>query len=265
MMLSFIVLNYRTPHHLRICCDYLTQLNLPFEYEIIVVDNNSGDTSLEAIAAYDQVKVIANTENSGHAVGNNIGIKQAQGKYLLIVNPDIMIKSSDDIAVMVAYMESHEKTAILGPKLVNPDGSVQYSCYRQYSLLTPIYRRTFLGSLPWAKRDINRHLMTDFNHDETRAVDWVLGACMLMRSEVIHSIGGFSEDFFLYFADYELCDRVRQAGFDVVYFHDTKQIIHYHQRQSAARRFSVFQAVSYLTRRHMMDWWVYLQKRNVNR
>lgn len=271
MKLSFVVLNYRAPHHLRICCEYLAKLELPFSYEIIVVDNASHDESLELVQsvqnAYPEapITIIANPENGGHAKGNNVGIRQATGEYVMIINPDIMLKDAADIVRMVSYMDGHQQTAILGPKLHNPDATIQFSCYRKYSLLTPAYRRSFLGKLPWAKRDIARHLMTDFDHNEIRSVDWVLGACMLIRASVIKEIGGFYENFFLYFADYELCDRARQAGYDVIYLPDTQHVIHYHQRQSVTSRFSVLQAVSYLTRRHLMDWWVYLKKSNVNK
>ncbi len=271
MKLSFVVLNYRSPHHLRICCEYLVKLALPFDYEIIVVDNASGDESVELLRgvqnAYPSIPLtlIESPVNGGHARGNNIGINKASGEYTLILNPDIMIKDAADIIHMVQYMDEHQGTAILGPKLHNPDGTIQYSCYRKYSLFTPAYRRTFLGKLPWAKRDIARHLMTDFDHNDTRSVDWILGACMMLRKSVLDEIGGFYEKFFLYFADYELCDRARQAGYDVVYLHNTQGIIHYHQRQSVTSRFSVVQAISYLTRRHMMDWLIYLEKTNLNK
>ncbi len=255
MMVSFVILNYKSLNHLRINLKYLSELSFPFETEVIVVDNASGDGSVEMMRErYPDVTLIQNKENVGHPSGNNIGIRQATGTYVCILNPDVIIRDVSDVVKVVGFMESSPKVGIVGPRLHNPDGSVQSSCYRPYSTYTPIYRRTIIGKLPFAQRDVDRHLMVDFAHDKTIAVEWLLGACLFMRKEMLDQIGLLDERLFLYFGDYELCDRARHFGWGVIYFHDTSRITHYHKRESAARRFSIMQALSYVTRIHLRDW-----------
>lgn len=260
MKLSFIILNYKTPHHLRLCLERLTQYTFPFPSEIIVVDNASGDTSLHMVESrFPTVRCVANKQNIGHPGGINRGLSKAHGEYIAILNPDIIVRKQHDIENIINYMEHHERVGFIGPQLHNPDGSIQYSCYRHYSLLTPLYRRTPLGQLPFAKRDIARHLMIDISHQQTMEVEWLLGAFLIVRRETIQNIGPMNEKFFLYFADYEWCDRARRNGWKVIYFHETNDIIHYHQRASAQTRHSIRQLFSYVTRMHIRDWITYLR------
>lgn len=260
MKLSFVILNYKTADHLRICLRHIHDLNLSFEYEVIVVDNASHDGTVEMVEQlYPEVTLIRNAENVGHPTGNNAGLKLAQGEYILMINPDIIIKNATDIEKSLNYLDQHHDVALFGPKLHNPDGTVQNSCYRTYSNLTPIYRRTFLGKLPFAKNDMANHLMLDFDHNETIEVEWLLGACMFIRKKAMDEIGMMNEKLFLYFGDYEWCDRARQHRWKVVYFHEPTGIIHYHKRESATRRFSVQQLFSYVTRIHIKDWITYLR------
>lgn len=258
MKVSFVILNYKTPHHLRLCLQNLQKLDLGIDHEFIVVDNASGDESVrQTKALFPSAIVLEQESNVGHPAGNNAGISKARGDYVVIVNPDIIFRSKSDIEQVVAYMDAHPTTAMVGPKLRNPDGTVQNSCLRQYSKWTPVYRRTFLRALPFAKKDIERHLMADFNHDELRDVEWVLGACLFIRKEAIEQFGPMDERFFLYFGDYEWCDRARQHGKNVVYFPWTEEIYHYHKRQSDSGKASLFQAFTYVTRIHLKDWLTY--------
>jgi GT2 family glycosyltransferase len=259
--LTFLILTYKTPHLVRLCVQNILQLNLPFEYEIIVVDNASNDGTVEMLQNEfaEEITVIANPENTGHPSGNNTGLRVAQSEYVLMMNPDVVLRSVEDLERILQYLDTHDNVAFLGPRLRNADGTIQNSCYRPYSVLTPIYRRTFLGKLPWGKKDIQRHLMVDFDHNETREVDWLLGACLFIRTEALDEIGLMDERLFLYFGDYEWCDRAKRKGWKVIYYHDINQIFHYHKRESASRRFSIMQAFSYVTRIHLRDWITYLQ------
>lgn len=260
MKLSFIILNYKSAHHLRICISNILACNISIPFEIIVVDNASGDNSGTLIKeTYPTVRFIQNSANLGHPKGNNKGIEASSGEYIALVNPDITFRSGEEIEKIVTYLDQHSDVGLLGPRLHNPDGTIQYSCYRKYSRLTPIFRRTILGKLPFAKKDIQRHLMADFDHQSTIEVEWLLGACIFARRSAVKRVGPLSEKFFLYFGDYEWCDRMRQKGWKVIYFHDTSNIFHYHKRESATKRFSVQQALSYITRVHLRDWKTYLK------
>ncbi len=259
--LSFIILNYKTKHLLRLVLQNLQRLNLTLSYEIIVVDNASNDGSAEMVAEhYPEVTLIRSPENTGHAKGNNLGIAKATGEYLIVMNSDVIFLNRDDLTHLANYMDEHPDVALLGPQLRNADDSVQHSCFRPYSMLTPIYRRTPLGKLGAAQRDLANHLMVDFDHRSTREVDWLLGAALVMRKSVIEQIGAFNEKFFLYFADFELCDRIRFHGYKVVYYPDV-HIVHYHRRESAQRSFwgGMGSVLNYTTRIHLKDWRTYLK------
>ena len=230
------------------------------EHEIIIVDNASEDGSVEMVQEqFPELTLLPQKKNLGHPTGNNIGIREAVGEYIVIINPDITIRSGEEIDKIIAYLDAHTDIGLLGPRIHNANGSIQSSCYRRYSKWTPIYRRTILGKLPFAKKDINRHLMTDFDHNATIEVEWLLGACLFARKKAIDEVGMLNEDFFLYFGDYEWCDRMRQKNWKVLYFHEINNIFHYHKRESAAKRFSLQQAFSYITRIHLRDWRTYLK------
>lgn len=258
--LSFVILNYNSIHLLRLCITHIESLSLRFSYEIIVVDNASRDGSVTMVRSlFPTVTVIEHKQNIGHSAGNNAGIAVARGEIIALINPDIIFRNKTDIEAILQYMDTHPRVGILGPKIFNSDGTLQYSCYRRYRTLTPIYRRTFFGKTARGKRDISRHLMTDFSHTKTRDVEWLLGACLFVRKKTIDEIGRLNEAFFLYFGDYEWCDRARLHHWQVIYFHGTTGIVHYHKRESASHRLSLLQIISYVTRVHIKDWITYLR------
>jgi GT2 family glycosyltransferase len=248
---------------LRLCLKNLLALNFDFDYEIIVVDNNSADNSFGMVKkTYPSIKLIDSKTNIGHAAGNNLGIKEAKGEYILLLNTDIIIADKADIKKVLNFMDKHPDASIVGPKLINGNGTIQNSCYRRYKFFTPIYRRTPLGEFKFARKDLQRHLMWDFEHNETKEVEWILGACMFIRKNFLDKYGYFDEDFFLYFADYELCDRAYNAGYKVYYYADTN-IIHYHKRESAQGAIwgGIGSFFNYTTRIHLKDWFKYLIKK----
>lgn len=260
MKLSFVILAYKEIDLVRLNIQNILALNLNIPYEILYVDNGSENGIPDMVRElYPSVRIVLNGENLGHPSGNNRGIAAATGEYVAMINPDIVIRSAQDIYNMLDFMDAEQDIAILGPKLHNPDGSIQNTCYRKYSLLTPIYRRTFLGKLPQAKKDIARHLMIDFNHDKTFDAEWLLGAFFVLRKKALDEIGLMDERFFIYFGDYEWCDRAHRMGWRTVYYHNTTEIFHYHKRESASSRFSIGQILSYVTRVHIKDWLTYLK------
>lgn len=260
MKLSFIIVNYKTPHHLRICLKRITALHLPFDFEIIVVDNASNDESVQMVRThYPSVIMLANSSNVGHPRGCNQGLERATGEYCVLINPDILFSTSEDIERIIRYLDTNRNVGLLGPQLRNVDGSLQYSCFRRYSVLTPLYRRTPLGRFKFAQQDIHRHLMVDVDHNHTQEVEWLLGACLFVRTSMIKDIGLMNPKLFLYFGDYEWCDRARQHAWKVVYFHDVHGIIHYHKRESAQSHTFGLPLFNYVTRVHLKDWLTYLR------
>ena len=254
MEISIIINNYKTRGLLKQCLKGIYAFPPSCEFEVVIVDNNSGDGSVELVREmFPQVKLIASKENLGHHKGNNLGIKNSSGKYVLIMNSDIAL-FDDAIDKMHRFMESHPEAALIGPRLKNPDGTIQNSCMRFPHLFTPFYRRTFLSRFAFAQKELKSYLMEDFDHRSTRTVDWILGACEMVRRSAIEQVGGMDEDLFLYFGDVAWCKMFWRARMPVYYLAEG-EIIHYHKRESAGS--GAFSRVFWI---HIVDWAKYLMK-----
>ncbi len=254
MDLSIVILNYKQKGLVKQCIKGIVASRPNIDYELIVVDNDSNDDCLEMVKIIFKNEILAEKQqklpldnplkippiltiqaksNDGFAAGNNLGIKAAKGKYIMIINPDIAVVP-DALEKMIDFMDKDESIGMIGPKLINPDGSVQYSCRRFPNLFTPIYRRTIFGKLLFAKKYLVSYLMIDYDHESTVKVDWLFGACLLIRKSVLDKVGMFDERFFMYFEDLDLCRRFWSEGYKVIYFTEV-EMVHYHQRLSAAK------------------------------
>lgn len=200
--------------------------------EIIVIDNNpAGGFGKELQANFSEVHYIPLAKNKGFGGGMNEGIRVAKGRYILVFNPDIHI-ASQSLEKMVSYMDQHQEIGILGPQLKNPDGTLQYSCYRIPTGMIPLYRRTPLGKLPFGKKAVDQYLMKDVNHERIMNVDSLIGAALFIRKTALEKVGYFDERYFMYFEDNDLCRRFWESGFKVVYYPEVT-LMHYHNRASA--------------------------------
>lgn len=233
MDVSIIILNYRTRGLLKQAIKSIALAAPELDYEILVVDNASRDGSVEMIRErYPDVRLLALDENIGFACGNNIGIREARGRHILIMNPDIMMREGA-LEEMYRYMETHHDVGLLGPKLLRPDRSVQESVHRFPVPLMPLYRRTPLGRLPRARRALHRYAMRgELEGDEPREVDWMEGAALLVRKRAIEEVGMLDERFFMYMEDADWARRLWEKGWKVVW-HPGTVFIHYHRRASA--------------------------------
>jgi N-acetylglucosaminyl-diphospho-decaprenol L-rhamnosyltransferase len=223
--------------------------------EIIVVDNASLGELAQVAKNYPEVKIIKSEKNLGMGGGNNLGAKKSLGEFILILNPDTTVKGNA-ILKLHQYLKENKKAGIVGPKLLNPDGSLQYSCFRFPKIYTPILRRTFFGK--FAPQEISDFLMKDFNHAETRAVDWLMGSCLLARREIFEKDGFlFDEKYFMYFEDTDLCRRVKEKyGQEVVYYPEAV-VVHDHGRASAEKPWYVAPFTDRLAREHLKSWFKY--------
>lgn len=256
--LSIIILNYKTKGLLRQCLQGISDCRLPMTTDVIVVDNDSKDGSVEMVHQYfPHVTVIASPRNGGFAAGMNLGLAKAQGRYLLLLNTDVAMFAGT-VEKLRDYLEAHPRVGIAAPKLINPDGTTQFSTYLFPNWLIPILRRTPLGKLPVAKSLLRRYLMSDWKHDDHRPVGWVLGACMCIRRDALSEVGFFDERFFLYFEDVDLCRRFWTAGWEVHYVPDA-EFVHYHARLSAENP-GLGGIFSYPTRIHIRSGLKYFTK-----
>ncbi len=238
----------------------------PLDVQITVADNSENkDQIREGLAAqFPQVVYVDAGGNVGFGKGNVAGFKSAEARYYFALNRDTIIpENSRTIERIVRFMDDHPKIGCIGTKLLNMDGTLQYSCYRfdvRSILIKPLKQINFDKKYQWVKRYTDRLLMTDFDHNETRPVDWVLGAAMVVRREVAEQIGWFDERYFMYLEDADWCRRMWEAGWPVYYVHDIV-IKHMYARESAKVP-GIFKALfkNKLARIHMVSWCKYLWK-----
>ncbi|MCD4760327.1 glycosyltransferase [bacterium] len=259
MELSIIILNYNNKNLTKELLKNLTQeLNLSFEHEIIVVDNASYHGIKEIVEEnFPQVRFIQSNKNGGFAYGNNLGIKQASGKYIMIMNPDLVILSKA-IEIMYQYMENYPEVALAGPRLINADKSVQYSCTEFPDWQLPLYRRTSLGNTKAGKKWLHKYLMKDLNHLNNHLVPALFGACLVIRKSALGKVGLLDEQYFMYMEDLDWSRRFWAAGYKVAYIGQA-EIIHLHRRQSAGENLpkTLF---SKTARHHVISFIKYLLK-----
>jgi GT2 family glycosyltransferase len=186
-------------------------------WETIVVDQQSLDHSAEMVEAeFPQVNLVRQAPNLGFAGGNNVAYRQARGRYFLLLNSDTVVRPGW-LTQLVGYADAHPEAGLIAPKLLNPDGTLQYSCRRFPSLGAGLFRNTPFGALLPKNRATQDYLMQDWDHASPRNVDWLSGACVMARREMIDQIGGLDDGYFMYFEDVDWSYRAHQAGWEVHY------------------------------------------------
>jgi GT2 family glycosyltransferase/lipopolysaccharide/colanic/teichoic acid biosynthesis glycosyltransferase len=229
---SIIIVTYNSAKVIRACLDSLAAEVSSGLAEVIVVDNASPDDSVRVVREnYPWAALVAGRENLGYSKGVNLGIQRARGRFLLILNPDTVVRRGT-LRRLIDFMEKTPDAGIVAPKLVFHDGTVQLSCRRFYTFRVLLLRRTPLGKIFKNAGAVREHLMLDYDHETTREVDWVLGAAMFVRREAVDNVGMMDERFFLYFEDVDWCYRMKQRGLKVYYLADAV-IEHGYKRESA--------------------------------
>lgn len=230
--LSLIIVNYKQAGLTRECIKNVKAHACKYSLEIIVVDNSS-DCELKELLErrYPDVRYIPLQRNVGFAAGNNRGIVVARGRYIALINYDI-IPLPGALDALIEYMDANPDVGMAGPRLHGPDGSVQQSCYHFPSLMTPVYRRLFLGKLPLGKRHLEHYLMSADDMSEPTDVDWLQGSFVIVRRSAIDAVGMLDEHFFMYLEDTDWCRRFWCAGWKVRYIPSVR-MLHLHLRDSA--------------------------------
>ncbi|MBI5369721.1 glycosyltransferase family 2 protein [Candidatus Uhrbacteria bacterium] len=257
--LSILIVHYNTPGLLRQTLKGLFEAQPAMSFEIILVDNNPKMRVRDWVQKeFSQVKIVMSDRNTGFGGGMNLAMSHASGRYYFVFNPDICTFAGT-LEALVAYMDAHPDIGMLGPKLLNPDRSLQYSCYRfMKPSIIPYRRIPLLRNLPFAKRAVDDYQMKDWDHNQVADVDYLLGAAILVRKEAVDEIGGFDPTFFVYFEDQDWCRRFWLAGWRVVY-HPGISLIHYHRRETAEGSF-IQQLRNPLTRIQMQSAIYYYRK-----
>ena len=224
MDLSIIIVNWNTKDLLLQCLESAYQNIKKIEMEVIVVDNGSTDGSIAAAEErFPEVKFIQNEMNLGFARANNQAFSLSRGRYLLLLNPDTIVKNGAT-EELISFMDAHLEAGVAGPQLLNSDGSKQNSIANFPSLATELFnksllRRLFPKKFPGKERD----------YTEPLEVDSVIGACMIVRQEVIEPVGLLDEDYFLFLEETDWCYRIKRAGWKI-YHVPQAEISHFQGR-----------------------------------
>jgi GT2 family glycosyltransferase len=222
--LSIIIVNYNSGEYLNRCLNSIKQNIKKIEYEIIVVDNDSTDNSLDGIEKHEKLNIIKEKENHGFAKANNIGVSYAKGKYLLILNNDTIF-FDNSIEKLMEYKKEKPEIGIISPVILYEDNSFQLSFGYDINLFSEILLKFFAEKYYKIIYKIkkNNFMITP---------DWISGACFLVEKKVYESVSGFDERFFLYTEDADFGKRVREKGFKLLVYGRAK-IIHFKGKTSS--------------------------------
>jgi len=254
-MLSIIILSYKNQALLRLCLSsFAKSLSSSLNYEIIVVDN---ETSLETQSVvldefknkFKSINLVPLKNNCGYTRGVNEGIKAAKGEYLLYFNYDVVIEPNA-VETLLSYFKKHPDMGLMGPKLMNFNGTEQASCFRFYSPWTVVCRR--IPYIPYAKKALGRFLMTNQDLSKIQNVDWISGAVFMTSKSAIKKVGLLDEKLYHYFSDVDWARRFWENGYRVVYFPEVK-IFHYHGQTSRGRLGALEFIFNRATRWHIKD------------
>lgn len=227
--LSIIIVNWNTRDLLRACLHSLPGHDPATE--IIVVDSASADGSADMVRAeFPQVRLLASPENLGYSKGNNLGLTQAQGEFLFILNPDTQV-DPQAVPRLLEALRADPQVGVVGPLLRYPDGSVQASRRRFPTLLTLFLESTWAQGLA-PRAALDHFYARDLPPDQPAEVDWLVGAALLVRRAAYAQVGGFDEGFFMYSEELDWCRRLKQAGWRVRHV-PTAEVMHFEGRASA--------------------------------
>lgn len=262
MELSIIITHYQTPELLSQCLKSIkiALQNSPYpplgrgkreRVEIIVVDSQLDAKILKKLERkFSDVNFISFKKNVGYTKLVNAGLKKVRGDFILILNADIIVPENS-LDLMLDFMKRNPSVGLLGPQQIFPDGQTQSTCFRFYTPLTIVCRRTILGKTKFGRKIISKFLLKDKNLNSTLLVDWLMGSALMVRAEALKKVGPLDERFFMYFQDVDWARRFWENSYQVVYFPKAK-IYHYHQKASRGRGLLSI-LTNKFTRIHILD------------
>jgi hypothetical protein len=201
--------------------------------EVIVVDSASSDGSQAMVReSYPHVKLVACETNVGFVRGNNLGVAQSTGSFILLLNPDTEVVD-DALAEMTRYLDSHPGVGAVGPMLLDPNGQIQPSRRRFPVLATALVESTMFQ--PWFQNSslLRRYYCLDRDPRQAQEVDWLVGACLLVRREAWQRVGPLDENIFMYSEELDWCHRAKEDGWSIVYL-PSARVVH-HEAQSSSQ------------------------------
>lgn len=237
MDVSIIIVNWNVREFLTRCVKSIIDNTHDVDFEIIVVDNASNDGSTDALRhEFNQalldgtLLIIENKQNLGFSRGNNIGLKEAKGKYILFLNPDTEF-TENTLLKFKEYFDNTPEVSTASGKLIYPDKSLQPNVKRDPDLLSQVFILLKIHHF-WQPPAIKRYLAKDFDYQESAVVEQIMGAFIFIRRELIDQLHGWNEDYWLWWEDVDLCTRIRQKG-GVIMYQPISEIIHYESKSFA--------------------------------
>ncbi len=228
---SVVIVNWNARDDLARCLLSLRPAQRRLRLLVSVVDNGSTDGSVPLITRrFPEVRVLPMRRNLGFAAANNVVLRSVAARYHLLLNPDCLVHEHA-IERLVEHADANPAAGLLAPMLLNGDGSLQSSCRRFPSVGAMLFRNTPLGQLVRDNRWARAYLMADWDHREAREVDWLSGACLMVRDQTLAEIGLLDERFFMYCEDMDWCLRAHQSGWRVTYL-PTARVTHLIGRSS---------------------------------
>jgi O-antigen biosynthesis protein len=227
---SIIIVNYNVKELLTQCINSIFEASQNVKTEIIVVDNNSFDGSVDYIKnkfpGHTDIKIIPSDINLGFAKANNVGAKYATGEYILILNPDTILQE-DTIEKTLSFYKKTQNAGAVTCKLILPSGKLDLACRRSFpSPSVALYRILGLSRLFPKSKIFGKYNLTYLDENNTCEVEAIVGAFMLIKKEIYDKVNGFDEDYFMYGEDIDLCYRINKAGYRIFYYPETS-VIHF--------------------------------------
>jgi hypothetical protein len=236
-MMDVIIVNYKSTHQLLRCLESFVGDTTRTPVKVIVYDNTANNGIGFVEKKFPEVTVLHDGRNLGFARAANKALAESAAPYVTLLNPDTIVLEGF-FKTVLSYMEDHGEVGVAGPAILNPDGSIQGSARSFPNPLTGLFGRGSILTKLYPKNRISRaNILTDrSNGGSPIEVDWVSGACMIVRRKAIDQVGPLDERFFLYWEDADWCMRMHQKGWKVIYF-PVPRVVHYVGASSSQRVF----------------------------
>lgn len=227
--LTIVIITWNEKYFIVPCLESIYNNMSNLSFNIILIDNDSQDATIDIVKErFPNINLIKNDKNRGVAFARNQGMREAAGRYILLLDADTLVLPGA-LDKMAEFMDENQDIGILGPKLIDANANPQFSCRRYHTIFTPLVRR--LSFLPFAAQSqiLKRYFMQDWDHGEPREVEHIIGACQLIRQEAYLRVGPLDNRMFYGWEDTDYCVRMNRSGYKIFYYPHVS-IIHFEQK-----------------------------------
>ena len=262
MDLSIIIVNYKTYDLTVNVINSILDSKFSYSYDIFVVDNNSGDGSLERLEdtfkENKNIKLIPSEINGGFAYGNNLAIRRSDSDYILLLNSDTVVEE-DTLQNSLDYIKNHDNIGALGVQVNLEDGTLDKACRRSFPNPTNTFFRLF--HIPVKNSKFNNYNLNDLDDEGIYEIDCLTGAFMLIDKKALDKVGLLDEEFFMYGEDIDLCFRIKKGGYKIIYYGKSK-ITHFKgsssKKQKSKLIYEFYRAMYIFYRKNLSDDYFFL-------